>query len=48
MTECDPETCPHPPARLYAWFAYNCETGEDDILCVACCDCGAVLAGEEE
>ncbi len=31
--------CPHPVRRLYAWLAY------DDTLCVACCDCGAVLRG---
>ena len=31
--------CTHPPARLFAWFAY------DSVLCVACCDCGEVLDG---
>ena len=31
--------CKHPPARLYAWHAF------DGTCCVACCDCGAALAG---
>lgn len=31
--------CAHPAERLHAWWAY------DGTLCVACCDCGAVLAG---
>jgi hypothetical protein len=31
--------CAHPPARLFTWFAH------DDTLCIACCDCGEVLAG---
>lgn len=31
--------CNHPPARLYSWFA------ADKTLCVACCECGAVLRG---
>lgn len=35
----DASTCKHPPARLYSWFA------ADRTRCVACCDCGAVLAG---
>lgn len=30
--------CKHPPANLYTWNAGK-------ILCVACCVCGAVLAG---
>lgn len=33
---------PHPPARLWTWRA------ADGVLCVACCDCGAVLAGAAE
>jgi hypothetical protein len=32
--------CKHPPQRLWAWTAY------DGTLCVACCDCGAILKGE--
>jgi hypothetical protein len=31
--------CQHPARRLYSWRAL------DGTLCVACCDCGAVLAG---
>lgn len=31
--------CAHVPMRLRSWFAV------DGTLCVACCDCGAVLAG---
>jgi len=38
-------TCKHDPRRLYAWYA----TGDDGtpraVLCVGCCDCGAVLRG---
>lgn len=34
-----PGACPHPPTRLFTWWAY------DGTLCAACCDCGAVLAG---
>ncbi len=30
--------CKHPPTRLYSWLA-------DDVLCVGCCDCGAILLG---
>ena len=33
--------CPHPPQRLYAWYA-------GDILCIACCQCGKVLKGGKE
>jgi hypothetical protein len=36
------EECNHPPTRLYAWNAF------DGVLCVACCDCGAVLKGAAE
>jgi hypothetical protein len=31
--------CPHPPARKFAWWAYNYKTGENDIFCVGCCEC---------
>jgi hypothetical protein len=31
--------CKHPPARVYAWLAF------DDTLCAGCCDCGTVLKG---
>ena len=33
------QPCNHPPARLFTWFAH------DGTLCIACCDCGEVLAG---
>jgi hypothetical protein len=36
-------SCTHPPARLFAWFAYD-GVGRTD-LCTACCDCGEVLTG---
>jgi len=42
------EKCSHPANRNFAWFALNHETGKEDILCVACCDCGAVLQGAPE
>jgi hypothetical protein len=31
----------HPPFRHFAWHAY------DGTLCIACCECGAVLQGGE-
>lgn len=31
--------CTHPPARLFAWIAY------DGTLVVCCCECGQVLRG---
>ena len=37
--------CQHPPARVWFWFAYNCDTDKNDIPCAACCDCGQVLLG---
>lgn len=40
-----PAGCPHPPERIYAWWAYNYRTGKNDILCAGCCVCGQVLAG---
>ena len=33
------DACAHPPTRYYAWNAW------DGRLCVACCECGAVLKG---
>ena len=32
-------SCRHPPTRLWSW------TSADGVLCVACCECGAVLRG---
>ena len=37
--------CPHPPARQRAWFARDDTAPAGQVLCIACCDCGAVLAG---
>ncbi len=37
--------CRHPATRLFSWLALNENTGKADILCVACCDCGAALQG---
>lgn len=34
-------TCKHPPERLYSWYANN--ENLETVLCVCCCDCGAVL-----
>lgn len=34
-----PPVCKHPPARIYAWIAY------DGTFCAGCCDCGTVLTG---
>lgn len=38
-TQSPVKACKHPPARLFAWTAH------DETLCVACCDCGAILKG---
>lgn len=41
----DPETCPHPPRRLYL------NAGRDalgDFRIVSCCDCGRVLGDLRE
>ncbi len=40
-----PPACPHPPVRQYAWFARDDTAPASQVLCTACCDCGAVLAG---
>lgn len=46
--------CPHPPARLYTWYALapgRIRTRlepEGRVLIVACCDCGAVLKGASD
>ena len=37
--------CSHPPARQYAWLARDDTAPAGHVLCVACCDCGAVLQG---
>lgn len=37
------EDCVHRAERLYSWFAFNSSTGESDIQCVGCCDCGSIL-----
>lgn len=37
-----PAACAHPPARRYAWIAY------DGTPVVGCCVCGAVLCGAAE
>ena len=43
----DPDltTCHHPPARRFAWFARDDAAPGGQVLCVACCDCGAVVQG---
>jgi len=37
--------CRHPNHRKFAWWAFNYQTGQKDILCVGCCDCGEILVG---
>jgi hypothetical protein len=43
--------CPHPPTRLYGWLARNDLSPGSKlappgyVFCIACCACGAVLAG---
>ena len=41
----EPPPCVHPPRRRFAWFARDDSADEGLVLCVACCDCGAVLTG---
>ena len=33
-----PSEWKHPPQRLFTWWV-------GEILCICCCDCGAVLQG---
>lgn len=40
--------CKHPPYRITFWYAYNYETGENDIPCAGCCDCGEIILGGVE
>lgn len=40
--------CPHPPQRLWSWFARDDTHRRGEVLCVGCCDCGAVLLGGVE
>jgi len=37
--------CQHPAARNFAWFARDDTAAGGQVLCIACCDCGAVLQG---
>jgi hypothetical protein len=39
------ETCQHPPERRWAWNARDDRAPGGVVLCVTCCDCGAVLTG---
>lgn len=39
------QICKHPPDRLFSWFAKDARY-EKPILCVCCCECGAILAGQ--
>jgi hypothetical protein len=36
----DPDTCPHPPVRMYCSWV---EDALHDGACVTCCACGSVL-----
>lgn len=36
--------CPHPPHRMYTWWA---DDAKGRHLMVACCDCGEVLRGAD-
>lgn len=42
------QPCQHPAARLFAWLARDDTAPGGQVLCVGCCDCGAVLAGGAE
>lgn len=37
--------CNHPPVKLFVWWAFNCLTGKNDILCIGCTACGEILQG---
>jgi hypothetical protein len=37
--------CPHPPTRLYAWYALDCREPNGKILVVCCLACKSVLRG---
>lgn len=39
------DACRHPADRLFAWLARDDTAPGGVVLCVACCDCGAVLQG---
>lgn len=38
-------TCQHPATRLYTWVARDDSAPDGRVLCVACCQCGAILHG---
>lgn len=42
------QPCQHPPTRRFAWFARDDTAPGGQVLCVACCDCGAILQGAGE
>lgn len=39
------QTCKHPPARLYSWWACDDAGNDRAMLVVACRDCKAILRG---
>ena len=45
MPTIDVNSCPHPPQRLWAWRVAD---ALGKTLCIACCDCGAVLRGGDD
>ena len=40
-----PQTCTHPPEKLYTWFARDDNQPSGMMVCVGCCQCGAILRG---
>lgn len=39
-----PAPCSHPIRRHYCWYARDDTVPSGVVLCIACCDCGQVLA----
>jgi hypothetical protein len=38
-------SCRHPSASIRAWYARDDSAPNGQVLCIACCKCGAVLKG---
>lgn len=45
MIPANPDTCPHPPLRLYLSAGRD---GRGDFRIVSCCDCGTTLGDLRE
>ncbi len=43
----DKDTCPHPPRRLYSWFARDDRYPKCEVLVVVCLDCHKTLTPKD-